>query len=84
MAPIVRKPAFRKSFRRYRQASYLSFRQRHARLVMLTVISSNEQGSKQPTYAVAQGHIESMAPQGKREKRFCSSWAMTDTQTDRI
>ena len=33
-------------------------------------------------HAVTQDHIiESMAPQGKREKRFCSSWAMTDTQT---
>ena len=54
MAPIVRKPAFRKSSWRSRQANQECFSERHVRLVTLTVISSNEQKVKQPTYAVVQ------------------------------
>ena len=54
VAPIVRKPAFRKSSWRSRQANQECFSERHVSLMTLTVISSNEQRVKQPTYAVVQ------------------------------
>ena len=72
MAPIVRKPAFRKSSWRSRQANQECFSERHVRLVTLTVISSNEQRVKQPTYAVVQVPRLSMLPAGN-DKDFTAA-----------
>jgi hypothetical protein len=81
VAPIVRKPAFRKFSWRSRQANQECFSERHVSLMTLTVISSNEQRVKQPTYAVVQVPRLSMLPAGNDEDfHSCSSWAM-DTHT---
>ena len=61
---------------RSREVSELRLSERHVKLMTLTVISSNEQRVKQPTYAVVQVPRLSMLPAGN-DKVFhtCSSWA---------